>query len=275
MRPAAVLPSRCCRRKKHSAAPPSATVPHHQIVKQAQQQGSLNIAISGLIHSSNARQSGAPGGAPPPASRQVNVAVQTNVSVGTAQIAERLIQGVRQEPELKARSRKYYWRKIMSPNRESLTGSIRRSGWAGFQERLPMAWQKQFLRGTRSFRSRVDSAAGWQNDGSRLGNGAHCSVEPKSLSVVACPAHRQSAEAVRKARDMFFKGAAPDSNSIMCTGSNWRMDRVAGAAGSDDSIRGFTVDGWIIADEAGPDAGAFDVLYAQCGPRPNAHRPCY
>jgi hypothetical protein len=33
----------------------------------------------------------------------VNVAVQTNVNVGAAQIAERLIQQFDQEPELKAR----------------------------------------------------------------------------------------------------------------------------------------------------------------------------
>ena len=38
-----------------------------------------------------------------PAGTQVNVAVQTNVNVGAAQIAERLIEKFDHEPELKAR----------------------------------------------------------------------------------------------------------------------------------------------------------------------------
>ena len=73
-----------------------------QIVAQAQQQGSLNVAISGLnslrqTFDSLARLAGHTGGA------QVNVAVQTNVNVNVAQIAERLIKQFDHEPELKAR----------------------------------------------------------------------------------------------------------------------------------------------------------------------------
>ena len=73
-----------------------------QIVAQAQQQGSLNVAISGLNSirqtlDSLARLAGHTGGA------QVNVAVQTNVNVNVAQIAERLIKHFDHEPELKAR----------------------------------------------------------------------------------------------------------------------------------------------------------------------------
>ena len=37
-----------------------------------------------------------------PAGTQVNVAVQTNINVGAAQIAERLIQKFDHEPEIKA-----------------------------------------------------------------------------------------------------------------------------------------------------------------------------
>lgn len=75
-----------------------------QIVEQAQQQGSLNVAISGLNSIRQTLDSLARlAGHLQPASGQVNVAVQTNVSVGTVQIAERLIQAFDNEPELKAR----------------------------------------------------------------------------------------------------------------------------------------------------------------------------
>ena len=75
-----------------------------QVVEQAQQQGSLNVAISGLNSIRQALDSLARlAGHLQPASTQVNVAVQTNVNVGAKQIAERLIQQFDHEPELKAR----------------------------------------------------------------------------------------------------------------------------------------------------------------------------
>ena len=74
-----------------------------QIVEQAQQQGSLNVAISGLNSIRQTLDSLARlAGHLQPASTQVNVAVQTNVNVGARQIAERLIQKFDHEPELKA-----------------------------------------------------------------------------------------------------------------------------------------------------------------------------
>ena len=75
-----------------------------QIVEQAQQQGSLNVAISGLNSIRQTLDSLARlAGHLQPAGTQVNVAVQTNVNVGAAQIAERLIQQFDHEPELKTR----------------------------------------------------------------------------------------------------------------------------------------------------------------------------
>ena len=71
---------------------------------QAQQQGSLNVAISGLNSIRQTLDSLARlAGHLQPASTQVNVAVQTNVNVGARHIAERLIQKFDHEPELKAR----------------------------------------------------------------------------------------------------------------------------------------------------------------------------
>jgi hypothetical protein len=75
-----------------------------EIVTQAQQKGSLNIAISGLNSIRQTLDSLARlAGHLQPAGTQVNVAVQTNVNAGAAQIAERLIEAFDHEPELKAR----------------------------------------------------------------------------------------------------------------------------------------------------------------------------
>ncbi|MGA9004027.1 MAG: hypothetical protein WB504_16320, partial [Pseudolabrys sp.] len=74
-----------------------------QIVEQAQQEGSLKVAISGLNSIRQTLDSLARlAGHLQPASTQVNVAVQTNVNVGARQIAERLIQKFDHEPQLKA-----------------------------------------------------------------------------------------------------------------------------------------------------------------------------
>jgi hypothetical protein len=73
---------------------------------------------------------------------------------------------------------------------------------------------------------------------------------PASLSVVACPAQRQSAEAVRRVRENILKagGAFRSINVYGLELTNGA--RVLALPGSDDSIRGLTVDGWIVADEA-------------------------
>jgi hypothetical protein len=74
-----------------------------EIVAQAQEQGSLKVAISGLNSIRQTLDSLARlAGHLQPASTQVNVAVQTNVNVGAMQIADRLIQKFDNEPQLKA-----------------------------------------------------------------------------------------------------------------------------------------------------------------------------
>jgi hypothetical protein len=74
------------------------------IIAQAQAEGSLKIALSGLNSlrqtlETHARLAGHIG----PAGAQVNVAIQNNVNVNAGQIAERLIIQFDKEPELKAR----------------------------------------------------------------------------------------------------------------------------------------------------------------------------
>jgi hypothetical protein len=75
-----------------------------EIIAQAQAEGSLKIALSGLNSlrqtlESHARLAGHIG----PATAKLNVAIQNNVNVNATQIAERLIIQFDKEPELKAR----------------------------------------------------------------------------------------------------------------------------------------------------------------------------
>src|SRR5262245_2276436 len=75
-----------------------------QIVSQAEQQGSLAVAILGLNsirHTLDSLMRLA--GYDRPIESQVNVAVQTNVNLDLTQIAERLLKRFGHEPDLKAR----------------------------------------------------------------------------------------------------------------------------------------------------------------------------
>ena len=74
-----------------------------QIISQAQAEGSLQIALSGLNSLRHTWDSQSRLAGFDRQGTQVNVAVQTNVHVDLAQIAERLIQKFDHEPELKAR----------------------------------------------------------------------------------------------------------------------------------------------------------------------------
>jgi len=71
-----------------------------------------------------------------------------------------------------------------------------------------------------------------------------------SLSVIGCPAQRQSAEAVRKVKEALVKvGTKLKSDNVYALELE-NGSRVLALPSSDDSIRGLTVDGWIVADEA-------------------------
>ena len=122
-----------------------------QIVEQAQEQGSLNVAISGLNSIRQTLDSLARlAGHLQPAGTQVNVAVQTNVNVGAKQIAERLIQKFDHEPQLKAQIAQALMEEDDEhPFVKPLIASIRHSGCMKFGV-TPHDWQKTFLRTARA-----------------------------------------------------------------------------------------------------------------------------
>jgi hypothetical protein len=74
-----------------------------QIVNQAQQQGSLQVALAGLNSIRHNLDSLSRLAGFDRQGAQVNVAVQTNVNVDLRQIAARVIEKFDHEPELKAR----------------------------------------------------------------------------------------------------------------------------------------------------------------------------
>ena len=74
-----------------------------QIVSQAKEAGSLQIALSGLNSIRQTLDSLSRLAGFDRQGTQVNVAFQNNVNVDLAQIAERIIQKFDHEPELKAR----------------------------------------------------------------------------------------------------------------------------------------------------------------------------
>lgn len=78
----------------------------------------------------------------------------------------------------------------------------------------------------------------------------HMLFTPGGLSVIACPAIRQSAEAVRRIREILIGVGAELRTDNVYALELKNGSRVLALPGSDDSIRGLTVDGWIIADEA-------------------------
>jgi hypothetical protein len=135
---------------------------------------------------------------------------------------------------------------------------------------VPMPWQERFLRAPRG--SSVIALTARQVGKTTTAAWAMASTaltQPGSLSVIACPAQRQSAEAVRRVRDCLLRlGVQLKSDNVygleLDNGS-----RVLALPGSDESIRGLTVDGWIIADEA---ARLSDNLIAALRPM-RARRP--
>jgi hypothetical protein len=115
----------------------------------------------------------------------------------------------------------------------------------------PAPWQRQFMSAPRgasivALTARQvgkTTAAAWAM--------AHTAVHvPNSLSVVVCPAQRQSAEPVRKVKRILLEVGAKLKNDNVYGVELENGARVLALPSSGESIRGLTVDGWIIADEA-------------------------
>jgi Terminase large subunit, T4likevirus-type, N-terminal len=115
----------------------------------------------------------------------------------------------------------------------------------------PTPWQEAFLRAPRGASILALTARQVGKTTTAAWAVAHTMLfNPGSLSVIGCPAQRQSGEAVRRVREILVKsGAKFESENVygleLDSGS-----RVLALPSSDDSIRGLTVDGWIVADEA-------------------------
>jgi hypothetical protein len=115
----------------------------------------------------------------------------------------------------------------------------------------PTQWQENFLRAPRGASILALTARQCGKTTTAAWGMAHSALfVPGSLSVVACPAQRQSAEAVRRVRDCVIKaGGKLDADNVYGLELT-NASRVLALPGSDDSVRGLTVDAWIVADEA-------------------------
>jgi hypothetical protein len=115
----------------------------------------------------------------------------------------------------------------------------------------PHDWQKTFLRAPRGASIAVLTARQVGKTTAAAVGMAHSAwFMPGSLSVIACPSQNQSAEALRKVREMVLKAGAE-----LTTDNVFRLElgngsRILALPGTQESIRGLTVDAWIVADEA-------------------------
>lgn len=115
----------------------------------------------------------------------------------------------------------------------------------------PRPWQEQFLRAPRGSSSLVLSARQVGKTTAAAVFIAHSAIyKPGSMSVVACPKQEQSAEALRKVKQMVLKAGATlvvDNvyNIELANGS-----RVKALPNNEEAIRGLTVDASIVVDEA-------------------------
>jgi hypothetical protein len=134
----------------------------------------------------------------------------------------------------------------------------------------PMAWQEQFLRARRGASIAALTARQVGKTTTAAWAIAHAMrFYPGSLSVIACPAQRQSAEAVRRAKEVLVKTGGEFKSDNVYALELENGSRVLALPSGDDTVRGLTVDAWIIADEA---ARLTDELIAALRPM-RARRP--
>jgi Terminase large subunit, T4likevirus-type, N-terminal len=115
----------------------------------------------------------------------------------------------------------------------------------------PTAWQEDFLRAPRGASILALTARQVGKTTAAAWAIAHAMVFiPRSLSVIACPAQRQSAEAVRRVRAVLDQAGAKFVSINVYGLELENGSRVLALPSDDDTIRGMTVDAWIVADEA-------------------------
>jgi hypothetical protein len=116
----------------------------------------------------------------------------------------------------------------------------------------PAPWQREFLRAPLGASILALTARQVGKTTAAAWAVAHFMLfTPGGLSVIACPAQRQSAEAVRRVRDILINVAGNEFRTDNVYALELKNgSRVMALPSSDDSIRGLTVDGWIVADEA-------------------------
>ena len=107
----------------------------------------------------------------------------------------------------------------MSRTRESLTGSIRCCGSERSLVSSPRRGRRNFYVPPLGLDRGADRTAGREDHDCSLGDCHHMLFAPGGLSVIACPAQRQSAEAVRRVRDPLNQVGAK-FKSTMCMRSN-------------------------------------------------------
>jgi len=115
----------------------------------------------------------------------------------------------------------------------------------------PTPWQETFLRAPRGTSILALTARQVGKTTTAAWAVAHTMLfTPGSLSVIGCPAQRQSAEAVRRVREVLAKSGAKFKSENVFGLELENGARVQALPSSDETIRGLTVDGWIVADEA-------------------------
>jgi hypothetical protein len=116
---------------------------------------------------------------------------------------------------------------------------------------VPHRWQEEFLRSPQGASVVVLTARQVGKTTAAAVGMAHSAIfMPGCLSVVACPTQNQSAEALRKVREMVLKAGAKLTTENVYKLELSNGSRVLALPGTEDSIRGLTVDAWIVADEA-------------------------
>jgi len=115
----------------------------------------------------------------------------------------------------------------------------------------PHEWQEPFLRAQRGADILALTSRQFGKTTAAAICLAHTAIfETGTLSVVACPSQQQSAEAIRKVKAMVLQAGAK-----LVVDNVYRIElengsRVRALPATDDTVRGLTVTGWIIADEA-------------------------